>query len=430
LLGLTLAWIAGALAAVGLPGLRGVLVGAAAALVLAALVDVLRLHRRPRVTVTRRLPERAVVGHPVSVALDFANPGATSVTVTALDEAPEDLVDTEPELVAAVAPGSTRTVTYPGRATQRGDRRFGAVHVFEPSPLGLWRRRAAYESGAVLAVFPDTAALVGRHALDPRRVQALLGVRPIRQRGEGMEFESLREYVPGDDPRRIDWNATVRRRRLVTRRYRHERNHTVVIAVDASRLMGARVGERTKLDHAIDAALAVAHAALTAGDRVGLALFDASVRAYLPPRGHRHRFGAFVEVLRTACPTLGEVDYGALVRRLALHQRQRALVVVLTDLIEGDDAHLEPLAILARRHRVLVVAIRDPVFEALAPQAPRPDEPALALYRRLALDELLRAREVALGRLRRAGVDAVDLVPQRLTPGVLNRYLPLRERAA
>src|SRR5437016_10364651 len=169
----------------------------------------------------------------------------------------------------------------------------------------------------------------------------------------------------------LDWAATARRGRLVTRLYQHERNHTVLIALDTSRLMGGRVGARTKLDYAVDGALALAYAALTAGDRVGLVVFDREVRGHLRPRAHRKALGLFVEVLRGTEAHAVEADYRTLAREVGAWQRRRALVVVLTDFVEIDAASLvAPLALLARRHRVLLIALRDRAYEALAPTAP------------------------------------------------------------
>jgi uncharacterized protein (DUF58 family) len=429
LLALTASLLASAVVAVAAPSLWAPLAAVAAALVVLAAGDAVALVWRPRVTAERTLPERATVGTPSTVRLSVANPGGAAVRVSLLDETPEDVGD-EPHADLTVPPRATREVTYAVTPARRGDRVFGPLHVLEASPRGWWRRRTACDEGTVLAVHPDTRALVGRHALAPHRVRALLGVRPVRRRGEGMEFESLREYVPGDDPRRIDWPATVRRHRLVTRQHQHERNHTVIVAVDASRLMAVRVGVRTKLDCAVDAALAVVHAALGAGDRAGLVVFDRAVRAYVPPRAHRRRFGAFVDVLRTTTPVLGEVDYGVLARTLAVRQRQQALLVVLTDVLEPDDAQLAALATLGRRHRMLLVTVRDPLLDALAPSRDPAGDTADALYRRIALDDLVRHRDLALATLRRAGIEAADLPPSRLTPAVLDRYLPLRLRAA
>ena len=356
------------------------------------------------------------------------NPGREPVALEVMDEVPADLAAEEPHFAGVlVPPAASVTLCYPIRPSVRGDRRLGASIALETSPLGFLRRRTVAGAGAVLAVHPDATRYLRPEALAPKRVLAAMGVRPSRRRGEGMEFESLRDYVPGDDPRRVDWAASARRGRFVTRLFQHERNHTVLIALDTSRLMGGRVGARTKLDYAVDGALALAYAALTAGDRVGMVVFDREVRGHLRPRAHRRALGLFVELLRGTEAHAVEADYRTLAREVGAQQRRRALVVVLTDFVEVDAASLvAPLALLARRHRVLLVALRDRAYEALAPTAPLGADGPLDLYRRIVLDELLREREAALGRLRRGGLETVDLLPEAITAEVLNRYLAIR----
>ena len=302
---------------------------------------------------------------------------------------------------------------------------------------GLLRRRIVAGAGQKLAVYPDTSRFMRPEALDPKRVLASMGVKRARQRGEGMDFESLREYVPGDDPRRIDWPATARRGRLVTRLYQHEHNHSVTIAVDASRLMGGRFRGRTKLDYAVDSALALVYAALASNDRAGLVVFDRELRAHLAPHARRADLGRFVELLRPIQPRLVEADYRALVRELLSRQQKRSLIVILTDFAAvSASVIVAPLALLARHHRVLLVAVRDRVFETLALRpGGGPDRRGLAgqpagsergIYRRLVLDDLLREREETLARLRQRGLHTLDLAPAQITASVLNSYLALR----
>src|SRR5262249_32524891 len=158
----------------------------------------------------------------------------------------------------------------------------------------------------------------------------------------------------------------------------------------ASRLMAGRIDDRTKLDYAVDAALALAYAALACGDRVGMVAFDEAVRGHLAPRAHRHHLGLFIEFLRTVQPRPGEANYRELLSSLAVRQRQRALVVVLTDFIEADaEALAQPLMLLARRHRVLLVAVRDRVYGILDPSA-APATAATDVFRRVVVDDLLR----------------------------------------
>ncbi len=425
------AFTAGSVAGVWLPGLWPV--AAATLLALAALlvVDARLLRRRPALALERVVPERAFVGQEAWLELRLRHDGAALIRAAVREELPRDVTPAEPRFDdVEIAPDEPCVLRYAVRPERRGDRALGRAFAFEHSPLGLLRRRIFAPESPPLRVYPDTTRYLSHASLDPKRILAELGIKPARRRGTGTEFDSLRDYVPGDDPRRLDWAASARRGRPVVRVHRHERNHTVLVAVDASRLMGARAGGRTKLDCAIDATLALAFASLASADRVGLAVFDDRVRAFLAPRAHRAALGAFADVLRPVEVRAAEADYGALVRELSLRQRQRALVVVLSDFVEAEAARVvDPLTVLARRHRVLLAALRDPIFAALDPgrgEVADPGERRAGIHRRIVLDDLLHERETALAALRRRGVETLDLPPQAITAPVLNRYLAIR----
>ena len=263
-------WTGAAVVAALFPALLPLLLTAAGVMLAVMLWDALLLGQKPAPELQRRIPERATQDQDVDLCLAVTNRASETIVVDVIDELPTDLAPDDPSF-ANVRVGSNRTfeLSYTVRPAQRGDRPLGRAILLERSPLGFWRRRIMGGEGAPLRVYPDARRFLGREALNPDRIRAELGIRPFRQRGEGMEFDSLREYVAGDDPRRIDWAATARRGRAITRLYQHERNHTVVIAVDTSRLMAARCGSRTKLDHAVDAALALGLAALSHRDRGG-----------------------------------------------------------------------------------------------------------------------------------------------------------------
>jgi uncharacterized protein (DUF58 family) len=421
-------WVALGVAAVALPVLWPAAVGAA--LLLAALLarDALLFRRAPAIEIERRLPARAVEGRACDLEIRLRNPGSLPVRAEVFEAISADLGPADPHWPRVVLPaGDALALHYSVTPRIRGDRPLGSVLLLERSPLGLLRRSALGPSDQVLRVYPDATRFLRPEALDPKRVLAALGVKPARRRGEGMEFESLRDFVPGDDPRRLDWAASARRGRPVVRLYQHERNHTVVIALDGSRLMAGRIGDRSKLDYAVDASLALTYAAIGAGDRVGMAVFDRELRGFIPPRRGRADLGEFVEMLRPVQPRMVEADFQTLARTLAMRQRQRSLLVILTDFVEADATpFVTPLAVLARRHRVLLVAVRDRVFRELDAAGSEQGEGALALYRRIVLDDLLREREVALGRLRRRGLQTLDLPPEAITAATLNRYLAIR----
>lgn len=423
------AWVLAAAAAVVFPELTAALVISGVLLGLAVGLDAVRLLASRPLQLTRHARARLEVGGRAEIEIELHNPRRRDVEADVFDEVPHDLTPEDPTFPAvALAAGETRRLVYPIHPKVRGDRLLGPVAALERGPLGLLRRRVVAGEGQVVRVYPDTRRFLVPEALSPRKVLASLGVKRARQRGEGTEFESLRDYVPGDDPRRIDWRATARRGRYVTRLHQHERNHTVMIALDASRLMGGYVGGagvegRTKLASAVDAALALAWSALLSGDRAGLVVFDRERRLMLEPRSRRAHLGAFVEALAPVDSRLVEADYRVLTNALLVRQQRRSLVVVLTDFAESESSGLiTPLALLARRHQVLVVALRDRRFAQL-------EAPGADAYERIVLDDLLREREETLSRLRMRGVQTLDLVSEAVTASVLNRYLAMRYEA-
>jgi uncharacterized protein (DUF58 family) len=425
-------WVFVAAASVVFPLLDGVVVAAGWALAVAVLVDAGWLLSATPLALVRRAPERLAIGSQAVIEIDVENRGRRRVFVELVDEVPRDLVARDPRFDEVVlAAGETQVLRYRVVPQLRGDRGFGPMAALCRSRLALLRRRVLAGQGQSVRVYPDTRRFLVPEALSPKKLLASLGVKPTRPRGEGSDFESLRDYVPGDDTRRIDWRATARRGRLVTRLHQHERNHTLMIAVDASRLMGGWLGsrERTKLDAAIDAALVLAWSALHAGDRAGLVVFDRERRAFLEPRARRAQLGAFVELLAPVDSRLVEADYGVLARTLLRRRQRRSLVVILSDFAESDvGALVTPLALLARRHRVLLVALRDPRFESLDPRRRSRASAASrgGLYQQIVLDDLLVEREETLARLRRQGVQTLDLVSEEITGLVLNRYLEMR----
>lgn len=428
--------------ALAIPSTR-LLVAAAAFIALALVVwDWKLLQERPRVKTERLVPDRAFIGRETKIRVLVHNQRSEPIEVSLLEELPRDVTDEDPyfEKVEIDAHGRSE-LGYSVHPTFRGDRELGPTIVFESSPMGFLRRRTITPAQDPLAVYPDIKPLLSAEALNPRKVLAALGMKPVRRRGEGAEFDTLREYVPGDDPRRIDWAASARRGRPITRVFQHEHNHRVIVAIDASRLMAGMFQGRSKLDHAIDASLVLAYAALSAGDRMSVLAFDETPRSFIGPFNHRNDLGRILAEVRSLQPKPVEADYTALVRELQVRERQHALVVVITDFVESDPETSRALALLARRHRVLVVALRDSIFKELdVPENPDgsasmrsrsnpmdlengvADEP----LRRLVLGDLLHEREALLGGLRARGVQTLDLLPGEIIAPILNRYLAIR----
>ena len=255
----------------------------------------------------------------------------------------------------------------------------------------------------------------------------IAGLKVERFLGDGSEFESLREYVPGLDHRAIDWKSSARHRKLLCQEFRAERNHQVVLAVDAGQLMSEPVGGVPKLDHAINAAILLGWFCLRTGDRVGLVGFDERVRTWAEPAGGMHTFQRLQAMSAEIDYRAVETNYTLTLAELSTRLRRRSLVVLFTDFLDTVTAELmiDNVTRLARRHLVLFVAVRDPSLETRALARPRS---LGTLHQAVVAGDFVRERHVVLERLRRAGAHCIDTAPARFSMALVNRYLDIKRR--
>lgn len=376
--------------------------------------------------VERRAPMRISLGATARDTLLLENRGKLATRVRITDDLPEILVREGADVrEVALPPGRDERVEYSVRADRRGDAEYGDVHVRVLGPLGLaWRQKRLYRADP-LRVLPGVLEVRRYRLLGLHNRLREAGFRAVRQRGEGGSFESLREYVRGDDPRIIDWKATAHRSKLIVRQYEAERRQNVVMLVDAGRLMTEKVGDRERIDYALTAALLLADVASVHGDLVGLLVFADRVQQYIPPS--RSSISTLAEALGAVHARIAEPNYPAAFTYLAKQLRRRSLLVAFTDIIDAQasSALVAHLGKAASRHLPIVVAIRNPDLEASAQLAAR--TPA-EVYRRAAAEELLQARAAALASMQRAGVLVADSRPTDAVPDVVNRYLDVKRR--
>ena len=352
--------------------------------------------------------------------------GRRGLRVRITDDLPAAVDRLDDDVAEAIAAtGSEAERVYRFRPRSRGVNAWGDVHVRILGPLGLaWRQRRIPLRDEVL-VLPGLVEVRRRRLLGLRERLRRAGLRNVRQRGEGRSFESLREYVRGDDPRTIDWKATAHRGGLIVREYEAERSQSVVLALDAGRMMGERIGDRERLDHAMTSALLLADVAAMHGDRVGFFAFADEILSFLPPR--RLTMDRLADAMARVPTRNVEPNYPLAFNTLRRRLGRRALIVVFTDIIDTAASHalIAQLSRSAQRHLVLAVALRNPELEewAAGPVAGEADA-----YRRAAAEEMLETRAVALARMRRAGVRVLDLVPSQVVTEVINRYLEIKYR--
>ncbi len=310
----------------------------------------------------------------------------------------------------------------------RGDHAFGDLFVRLAGPWGLALRQVRIEAAKAVRAYPDLKAL----AREPLTAQPLheTGLARLRRSlGEGRAFESLRDYVPGDDVRSIDWKATAKRSRPIARQYEPERNQTLLLLVDCGRHMVARAEGRTKLDWAVDASLRLARASLDRGDQVGLCAFGAKVLCYLPPKRGRLQLKALVGALTPLQPELEESDYDSAFGLAASRQKRRALIAVFTDVLDEDSSRSLLMRTLALRprHLPLIVAAAD--ADVLGPASAVP-QGAAAAYERAAARHIVQEREHTVARLRDAGAYVVSASAGELSAAAINEYLAIKGRGA
>jgi uncharacterized protein (DUF58 family) len=400
-----------------------------ASLIALAGMDLIAARHEIAPSLRRTIPDRLVKGRPATIIYKASRPRGDSTTLSILDELPAELGGDL--LIDEIRIESDQSIEIPRDRTplRRGIHGLGPTFVLWRSRMGLFRIRAQVADGGSIAILPTSSPPQRQSSLTHRALRDELGIRPRPARGQGTEFESLREYVSGDDPRHVDWHASARRGRLIVRQHQTERHHTVMIAIDTGRLMAGQIDATSKLDYAIDCAIALARASKEYGDRVGFIAFDRELRVFTRPKAGFSGVGGIVRATMALRPFPFEPNYRVLVETLARHQKRRALVVVLTDFVEGSASREleEYLAVLARRHVVVLVAMRDRMLGELDERDPLITRERL--YRRLALQDLAGEREAALARIAAFGAQTLDLDPARITAPVLNRYLAIRQAA-
>jgi uncharacterized protein (DUF58 family) len=335
-----------------------------------------------------------------------------------------DILETPNSPVVAVPAGARVDAGLPLRPLRRGTAAVERLWVRWHGPFGLTSRQVVRPLDVAIPVVANVRA-VRQAAIAFTSRDAPFGVKSQPQAGEGSEFEALREYVPGLDPRAIDWKHSARHRALICKEFRTERNHQIVLAVDTGHLMNESLDGIPKLDHAINASLLLAYASLRHGDRVGLFGFDSRVRLAMSPVSG---VGGF-ERLRRAAAGLDyhtdETNYALGLTRLTANLNRRSLIILHTDFVDTITAELmiDNLRLLGRRHLVLFVVLSEPELGAMAHASPTG---VAALTRAVIADDFLRERRVVLERLRRLGIHCLEAPGASLGVDLVNRYLDIK----
>ncbi len=390
--------------------------------------DLRRLPRPSQLHISRIWNEPVQLDVEARATLELQNSGELPVTVQLTDDAPASFQCGTRQLELTTSNHESVTASYIVRPGERGDARFGSVYLRYHSALNIAERWAVVALTQTVRVYPnleeskrDTIYLI-------RSRQIAMEKRHQQQRGQGREFESLREYREGDEWRDICWSATARRGKLISQSHRIERSQTVWIVLDAGRLLRARILGLSKLDYAAAAALSLAQVALYSGDRVAMLAYGRRIQQRLPAgRGSGH-VRALLEGLAQVKGEELEADHQRAAEALLTFQKRRSLVVWLTDLSEtpATPEVIESVSRIAHRHLVLFTVIGQPELCGLLRE--RPATPR-EMFRHVAAQEIVQRREILLRTLRQQGVLTLEVDPAHLSSAVVNQYLGAKERS-
>ncbi len=399
------------------------------------LQDLLRLPKPAELELRRVWHAPPSLGVRSKVSVELENFARRAVFARVTDETSRALRREPPTVELAVPAGGTAIAEYEILPAQRGDLAIGNLFVRYQSALRLAERWAVAETSASVRVLPNLEQAKQQTLYLIRTRQVAMERRRRRLRGLGREFESLREYRTGDEFRNISWTATARRSKLITRVFQVERSQTVWIVLDAGRLLREQIARGgvsslrlSKLDYAVDAALALAQVAMHSGDRVGLLAYGREIQQNCNAGRGAAQLHSIVESLALVHPEPYEADHGRAAHALLTEQHRRSLIVWITDLAEtaGTPDVVEYALQMTRRHLVLFAAVGQPDLNERVARRPESEED---MFRYVAAIEIVQRRELLLRRLRQRGVLAMELMPGALAASLVNQYLDIKDRS-
>lgn len=377
------------------------------------------------------------------VTLIITNRTRHGIRLRLKDDFPDEFLYDQVIYYCRVSPNDHEEVTYRLTPLRRGVYQFGDIHVRCWGVLGFVVRQRRIPAETKIKVYPNLQAVHQYELLVKRGMLHRMGLKNSRQFGEGTEMERLREYLPDDDYRRIDWKATARHRKPIVREFETERSQDVVIMLDTGRLMATPILLDTinkpndesrldramqKLDYAINTTLMTAYVSMLKGDKVGLIAFADTIHQYLAPKAGKKQFLTMLETIYSLPVHPVEPDFESAFTYLASKQRRRALIILFTDILDTDSA--EGIATyvtqLSKHHLVICVTLTDSGIVELANQKMTDSK---SVYQKAISERLLHEKHTTLGILRRQGIVTIDVPAHQLTMAVVNKYLELKAKS-
>lgn len=395
-------------------------------ILVASVVDWLTMPKKRELSATRILPEQADIGQKFQIHIELANASGQKLGFELADDLPYSFLESG-TCQGVLGPGTTR-VTYHTKANKRGLYRFHTLFLRWQGRIGLWYRQSRFSCEQTIKIYPDLTAVRG-YLASLQDSLIIDGKKMLRRARTGSEFHAIREYVPDDDPRTINWSASARFRRLMTNQYRPEQGKVVTILLDCGRLMGVELDHQTRLDLSLESAMTLAAVAIKQGDQVALLAFSHEIKLYIPPGSGLSHLHTLVEATYNLTTDFVEADPAKALMFLHRQQKRRSLIVLYSDMENYliEDQLSGYLWRLRRSHLLLLLSLTDPLLEGWSKVETKNTSTAYvkALAQRFQLD-----RKAFQQKMTGAGIQVLDVPSDQLTLSVVNRYLEIKSREA
>lgn len=404
------------------------------ALVTLAAIDYAWLSDSRECTISRRRLSTLSIGEKNPIWIEAAHGGRRPLTVEVRDEPPLDFEVPIRTVRFQLEPETSDQKNYKVSPADRGNYNFGDLHARYTTGLGLLVRQERVPSEQPVKVYPNIFQAEKHKLLARENRVAQMGLRRSKIHGQGQEFERLRDYMPDDSLRHVDWKATGRRNALTTREYDLEQSQNILILLDIGRNMASRTLNEdgtpglSKADCAINASILLANVAAQSDDRVSLLCFAANPIAYVPPAKGAVQANRLLETLYPLQPRIEESDYYAAFTLAGHKQRKRSLVFLFTDLIDAEASQrlISNVSMLSKKHLVVCVALADYELPSIIDSVPAK---ASDLYSQTVALSMVRERRKALAQLAHRGILTIDATPNDLSVATVNKYLQLKREA-
>ncbi len=391
---------------------------------IAAIIDALQVfYMHHNITAERKLPGSFPLGVWKQIELVVHNSGHKKRTLGIFDHHPQEVHIRNLPQTTTIERGKNVSIFYQAKAIKRGKINFPLIQIQLQSPLGLWQYSITTGSSEQINVYPNFAA-VSKFlflAMDNRLSQ--MGILKKQRRGEGLDFHQLREYRKGDPLRQIDWKATSRTHKLISKEYQDERDQQIIFLVDCGHRMLAKDAELSHFDHTLNATLLLAYVALKQGDAIGFATFSGQDR-WLPPFKGLPFIKRLLNQLFDLQPTNQSPDYSTAVTQLLKKQKKRSLVIIISNVRDEDTEDLVPaLNLLRKKHVVLLASMREEAIQSSLDDSIKGLDDAIRVA---AIHDYLEHRKTAFNKIRASGINCVDVLPSQLSVQLVNSYLEIK----